>query len=268
MKDAGCVVIFYGIESMDQKVLNNMKKGLRPEMIVSGIEQTLKVGISPGLNFIFGNRGDNRETLKKSVDFLLKYDDFVEKRTIRPVTPYPGSPLYYDAIEHGLLDKNNPAEDFYENKHLNSDLLCSNFTELTDREFYDALKWANTTLMKNYYDKQKSGTIKQINYLYDTLDTSFRGFRYRGGNADGSISIKDSFRNSKKNGNNKKLVNWENTLNKDADGNRFTVQQNRSSNGEKSLSSYDKYLRNKKIREDKNKSINKLATQKNRARDN
>ena len=35
---------------------------------------------------------------------MLKYDDFAQKRTIRPVTPYPGSPLYYDAIEMGLLD--------------------------------------------------------------------------------------------------------------------------------------------------------------------
>ena len=51
MKDAGCHFINYGIESMDQKVLNNMKKGLRPEIIVKGIEDTLKVGISPGLNF-------------------------------------------------------------------------------------------------------------------------------------------------------------------------------------------------------------------------
>ena len=50
MKDAGCVFIIYGIESMDQTVLNNMKKGLRPEMILSGIEQTFEVGISPGFN--------------------------------------------------------------------------------------------------------------------------------------------------------------------------------------------------------------------------
>ena len=50
MKDAGCAFINYGIESMDQKVLNNMKKGLRPEMIVNGIEDTLKAGISPGLD--------------------------------------------------------------------------------------------------------------------------------------------------------------------------------------------------------------------------
>ena len=93
MKDSGCVFINYGIESMDQTVLNNMKKGLRPEVITQGIEDTLKVGISPGLNFIFGNKGDNKKTMKKAVDFLVKYDDFAQKRTIRPVTPYPGSPL-------------------------------------------------------------------------------------------------------------------------------------------------------------------------------
>ena len=71
MKDAGCRFINYGIESMDQKVLNNMKKGLRPEMIVRGIEDTLKVGISPGLNFIFGNKGDNKETIKSTIQYLL-----------------------------------------------------------------------------------------------------------------------------------------------------------------------------------------------------
>ena len=80
-------------------------------MIEQGIKDTLKVGISPGLNFIAQNKGDNKETIKKAVDFLLKYDDFAQKRTIRPVT-YPGSPLYYDAIEMGSLDKDNPAEDF------------------------------------------------------------------------------------------------------------------------------------------------------------
>ena len=78
MKDAGCTFINYGIESLDQTVLNNMKKGLRPDMIEQGIKDTLKVGISPGLNFIFGKR-DNRETITKAVNFLLKYDDFSQK---------------------------------------------------------------------------------------------------------------------------------------------------------------------------------------------
>ncbi len=256
MKDAGCVFIHYGIESMDQKVLNNMKKGLSEKMIVDGIEATLEVGISPGLNFIFGNIGDTKETLKKSVDFLLKYDDFAQKRTIRPVTPYPGSPLYYDAISMGLLDKDNPCEDFYENKHLNSDLICTNFTDLSDEEFYDALKWANKTLMNNYYDKQKISTIKQIEHLYDNKDTSFRGFRHGSGNSTGETDVKDSFRNSEsgKNVSNKaKLVNYENTFNKDSDASRFSDQAYDNGESQKSLKSFDVYLESKKVRSEQRK---------------
>ena len=67
----------------------------------------------------------------KGVEFLLKYDDGAQMRTIRPVTPYPGSPLYYYAIEKGLI---KDCEDFYENKHLNSDLMAVNFTKLNDEE--------------------------------------------------------------------------------------------------------------------------------------
>ena len=180
---------------------------------------------------------------------MLKYDDFAQKRTIRPVTPYPGSPLYYDAIELGLLDKNNPAEDFYERKHLNSDLLCCNFTELTDREFYDALKWANKVLMKNYFDHQQNSTSKMIDHLYDNLDASFRGFRFLGGKVDGSISTQDSFRNGNKKQSTEKPVNWENTLNKDADAARFSQGTANGENGSKSLKSFDKYLERKAITE-------------------
>jgi len=261
MKDAGCTFINYGIESMDQKVLNNMKKGLRPEMIIKGIEDTLKVGISPGLNFIFGNKGDNKKTIKSTVDFLLKYDDFAQKRTIRPVTPYPGSPLYYDAIKMGLLDKDNPAEDFYEKKHLNSDLICCNFTELSDEEYYECLRWANRTLMKNYYDKQRDGTLEQIDYLYKEKDVSFRGFRHNAGSGQVGEKFNKKSKSNPINGNviNKSneteqkaikmqgnevmdgLVNWENTS---SDGERFN-QQKFNKNGKKTLKSFDIYLKKK-----------------------
>jgi anaerobic magnesium-protoporphyrin IX monomethyl ester cyclase len=178
MKNAGCVFINYGIESMDYEVLKKMKKGLSPEMITRGVQQTIDVGISPGLNMLFGAIGDNMSTLKKAVDFLIKYDDGTQRRTIRPVTPYPGSPLYYYAIEKGLLDG---PKDFYENKHLNSDLLCSNFTELSDEEVYSALTWANSELTKNYFKSIEESSLAQIKTLYSEKDVSFRGFRH--GNA-------------------------------------------------------------------------------------
>jgi anaerobic magnesium-protoporphyrin IX monomethyl ester cyclase len=254
MKDAGCVFINYGIESMDQKVLNNMKKGLRPEMIHQGIQDTLKVGISPGLNFIFGNKGDNKETIKSTVDFLIRYDDFAQKRTIRPVTPYPGSPLYYDAIKMGMLDKDNPAEDFYEKKHLNSDLICCNFTEISDEEYYECLRWANKTLMKNYYDRQRNSTLAQIDYLYTEKDVSFRGFRHNTGNGQtvAQLSEKAKAKSAQEKaitiqGNETMdgLVNWE--ASQVSDGDRFS--QDTNSNGDvKTLKRYDSYLKKKEVR--------------------
>lgn len=174
MKRAGCVFINYGIEAMDDTVLENMKKHLTVEQIVKGIEATLKEGISPGLNVIFGNIGDNKDTLNKGMEFLLKYDDGAQMRTIRPVTPYPGSLLYYQAIEKGLL---KGAEDFYENKHLNSDLLTVNFTELSDDEFHKALLKANNRLIKNYFNRKNEHFSIQTKKLYLNNDVSFRGYR-------------------------------------------------------------------------------------------
>ncbi len=174
MKQAGCVHINYGIECMDNKILTIMNKKLSVEQITRGIEATLKVGISPGINIIFGNIGENADTLKKGVDLLLKYDHCDELRTIRPVTPYPGSPLYYYAIEKGLL---KDVEDFYENKHVNSDLLTVNFTELSDNEFYKQLNKANETLLENYFKHQLKKYKKKTCDLYFKQDVSFRGFR-------------------------------------------------------------------------------------------
>lgn len=174
MKEAGCVFINYGIESLDEKALQAMNKCLTVKQIVMGIDNTLKAGISPGFNIIFGNIGETAESLKLGVDFLLKYDDHAQLRTIRPVTPYPGSPLYYYAIEHGLL---HDCRDFYENKHINSDLLSVNFTNLTNDEFHKLLYEANKTLVENYYSSKLKETLNNAKRLYLNCDVSFRGFR-------------------------------------------------------------------------------------------
>ena len=174
MKKAGCVFINYGIECMDDQILKNMNKKLTTRQIIRGIEATLAGGISPGYNIIFGNIGESAETLQKGVDFLLKYDDHAQLRTIRPVTPYPGCPLYYYAIEKGLL---KDVADFYENKHINSDLLSVNFTELSDEGFHKLLFEANKTLLENYYKYQLEHQINTAKTLYLEKDATFRGFR-------------------------------------------------------------------------------------------
>jgi len=174
MKKAGCVFINYGIESLDDKALRVMKKGLTVKQITTGIENTLAADISPGYNVIFGNIGETEQSLKWGVDFLLKYDDHSQLRTIRPVTPYPGSPLYYHAIEKGLL---KDVEDFYENKHTNSDLMTVNFTDLSEDDYYRILCEANTILIDKYYTHQQQKALEITQKLYHEKNVAFRGFR-------------------------------------------------------------------------------------------
>lgn len=174
MKEAGCVFINYGIESLDDATLRVMHKGLTKKMIIRGIENTLEVGISPGLNIIYGNIDEPLHAIDDAVEFLMKYDDHAQMRTIRPVTPYPGCELFQYAIDHGLL---KDTADFYENKHTNSDLISVNFTRHSDGEVYDALYKANMRLLKRYMEVQEENYEKVCKSLYYDQDASFRGFR-------------------------------------------------------------------------------------------
>ena len=173
MMKAGCKYVNYGIESLNQDLLNQMKKGLTVAQIESGVRATLTAGIAPGLNLIWGFPGDTVANLSTAVEFLKKWDPCHELRTVRPVTPYPGTPLYQDALKTGLLDG---PEDFYERKHVNSDLLTVNFMDISTKEAHRALYEANYNLIDNYYMKTKESVTHNAYRLYEG-DTSFRGFR-------------------------------------------------------------------------------------------
>ena len=174
MKKAGCEYINYGIESLDQKLLNDMNKGLTIEQIENGVKSTLEQGISPGLNLIWGFPGDTVENLQAAVEFLKKYDPCDELRTIRPVTPYPGTQLYQKALDTGFL---TGPDDFYENKHVNSDLFTVNFMDISTEQAHYFLKKANRELYYSYLRKHFDQMCETTRRLYDFGDTSFRGFR-------------------------------------------------------------------------------------------
>lgn len=174
LKRAGCTYIDYGIEQFDNHALKAMNKKLTEEQIVHGIEITQKRDIFVAFNIIFGNLGDNRKTLQKSIELLDKYNDFGQLRVIRPVTPYPGTPLYYHAIQEGLL---SGPEDFYE-KHKNIELLTCNFTDIPDDEFHELLFETNKKIIKDYYNHLEETTIESFRNTYLGHDYSFRGARH------------------------------------------------------------------------------------------
>ena len=177
LTSSGCQFINFGFESMDQIVLDHMKKNTKVEDNIKAIEIALKYKLGVGLNFLWGNIGDTEETLKKNVNFIKKYNPYYQLRTIRPVTPYPGSELYDQAISQGIL---TGPEDFFE-KFKNSDLLTVNFTNIPNDNFYKLLFEANKDLILDHFIHTTGNLNQASTFINDLKSLYFEGnIKYRG----------------------------------------------------------------------------------------
>ncbi|MCK9594442.1 MAG: radical SAM protein [Candidatus Omnitrophica bacterium] len=101
MKDCGCDEIWYGIESVDQKVLNANFKNITVEKIERAVEMTNKAGIKVMANFIVGLLGETEESLDQMVRFIETQD--IIPCSIKYLTPFPGTPVYQYALEKKLI---------------------------------------------------------------------------------------------------------------------------------------------------------------------
>ena len=176
MKAAGMTAVNLGIESLDQTVIDNITKKQTVQDAYDAVENCKEVGIFSGINIIWGNIGDTEESLNLGADFLIKYNSTRHLRSIKPVTPYPGTPLYRYALEKGLL-KNDA--DFYD-KYQNSDRITCNFTELSDDKFYEVLYKANKRIVEDWHERVAQVTTDGYKEAYFNFDPAvgFRGPRH------------------------------------------------------------------------------------------
>ena len=149
MKQAGCVCINYGIESLDSDSRKIMKKCLSDDMIINGVQKTREFGITPALNIIYGNIDEPLDALDKATQFLLEYDDHRDFHTIHFVAPFPGTELFNEAVRRGSIQG---VADFYESKHVSYDLLTTNFTRHNRLDIYRKMYEANSIIVKNHYE--------------------------------------------------------------------------------------------------------------------
>jgi anaerobic magnesium-protoporphyrin IX monomethyl ester cyclase len=102
MKKAGCVRVFFGIESGNDAVLKLMKKQITAGKARQAVIATKKSGISVGAFFIVGYPGENSKTIHDTVNFAsalpLDYLSFTMPY------PIPGTPLY-DRVKDRIISQ-------------------------------------------------------------------------------------------------------------------------------------------------------------------
>ena len=180
LKEIGCTFLNFGVESSSQSVLDLMNKQTSVEQNIKAIELAKEFDIYTGINMLWNCPGDTEKTLIDNVDFLKTYTDYSQLRTVRFLTPYPGSPIYYQSIIEGKLK--GPA-DFFE-LFTNSDLITVNYMSMPDNKAYKLLFEANSELIHDYQQHtdmsfaEAVDLIESFRRLYFEGDTSFKGARH------------------------------------------------------------------------------------------
>jgi radical SAM superfamily enzyme YgiQ (UPF0313 family) len=101
MKKAGCWNIFYGYESGNQQLLDNINKGITLEQIRNANKWTKEAGIEVRASFMIALPGETPEMAKKTIDFAIELEPEYAQFSI--TTPYPGTKLFDTAKKSGRL---------------------------------------------------------------------------------------------------------------------------------------------------------------------
>ncbi|MBI5469349.1 MAG: radical SAM protein [Deltaproteobacteria bacterium] len=116
-KDAGCVHVNFGIESLSQKILDVMEKNSTVEENMEAIRLCYRYGIFTVLGLVIGMPGETEETIEETIsnlsavipdDISIPFEVYINF-----VQAIPGTPVYEYARKVGLIGNSIDEEERY-----------------------------------------------------------------------------------------------------------------------------------------------------------
>ncbi len=102
LKANGMRLLLVGYESGNQKILHNIKKGLRVEVAKQFTKDCHELGIVIHGTFILGLPGETEETIEETINYAKEIDPHTIQVSL--AAPYPGTFLFKQATENGWFD--------------------------------------------------------------------------------------------------------------------------------------------------------------------
>lgn len=105
MKEAGCEMVRFGVESASFAAQKHSNKNLSVEKIERGFALAKKAGLKTFGTFTFGLPGEAEESIKETIDLAIKLNPYAVQFSY--IVAYPGTSLYEEAKKNNWLIKEN-----------------------------------------------------------------------------------------------------------------------------------------------------------------
>jgi len=160
-KAAGFWLIFFGVESGSQKMLDNMKKGFTVNEVKRAFKLAHKVGLKTLGSFIIGLPGETYDTVKESIKLWKEIHPYVTGCS--PAIPFPETEFAKIAASKGHLISTN-----YDEYTVNKFLVRTD--ELTVDEIRNlCIKFRKKIILRFLIDLIKLRYIKMMFYSLNSI---------------------------------------------------------------------------------------------------
>jgi len=181
MKKAGCIKIAIGIESTNDKVLRNRKRGMSLEIVKKGISLIQKYKIATKGFFLIGSPGETKEDVHDDVEFAIKQR--LDEVGFNMLTPYPGSELWNWVRDKGYWTVKEPLEKITKYTHRGKVKAIYETPSLSGKEKEEAYREVQERWNKYRLNKTLKGRIilrlKGCPWVYTLIRRLYRLFKTR-----------------------------------------------------------------------------------------
>jgi len=167
MERAGCKILFFGIESANQRILTYYNKRATPELAENAVKTARKAGIDVIVgSFIVGAPDETKEEVQNTINFAKKIPIDIPQFNILGV--YPGTDLWDEFESKGLLK----SDEYWETGVAVAEICptalpLSVIKQMIHDAFYDFFR------RPNYILKQVMRTLKS-SYRMDVVVNNLR----------------------------------------------------------------------------------------------
>ena len=101
LKESGLRLLTVGFESGNQKILNNIRKGITLQGARTFMAAARELGILVHGAFILGLPGETPETIEETMRYALELDPYSIQVSL--LAPYPGTEIYEQGTREGWI---------------------------------------------------------------------------------------------------------------------------------------------------------------------